>query len=97
MQDLFGFRLAKRAAIDLLQLSVLADWGCGGLGWLREHYVRWVVQRMQGLSLSAIVPAPRDPGVGGTAAMRVTPHLLAVAVAVAEGVAHRLRRDRDAT
>lgn len=96
MQDLFAFRLAKQAAIGLLQLGVLADWGCGGLGWFLEHYVRWVVQRMQGLSLSAIVSAALDLGVGGTAAMRVTPHLPAVAVAVAEGVAHRLRRDRDA-
>ena len=97
MQDLFGFRLAKRAAIGLLQLGVLADWGCGGLGWLREHYVRSVVQRMQGLSPSAIVPAALDLGAGGTAARRVTPQLPAVAVAVGEGVAHRLRRDREAT
>ncbi|MCP3728360.1 hypothetical protein M3I53_35515 [Paraburkholderia sp. CNPSo 3272] len=72
MQNLFGFRLAKRAAIGLLQLGVPADWGCGGLGWLLEHYVRWFDRR-------------------------VTPQLPAVAVAVAEGVAHRLRRDRDAT
>jgi hypothetical protein len=97
MQNLFGFRLAERAAIGLLQLGVLADWGCGGLGWLLEHYVRWVVQRMQGLSLSAMVPAALALGVGGTAAMRVAPRLPAVAVAVAEGVAHRLRRGRDAT
>jgi hypothetical protein len=72
MQNLFGFRLAKRAAIGLLQLGVLADCGCGGLGWLLEHYVPWVDQR-------------------------VTPQLPAVAVSVAEGLAHRLRRDRDAT
>jgi len=52
---------------------------------------------MQGLSPSAMVPAALDLRVGGTAAMRVTPQLPAVAVAVAEGVAHRLTRDRDAT
>ncbi|MEX3968129.1 hypothetical protein AB4Y42_39090 [Paraburkholderia sp. EG286B] len=97
MQNLFGFRLASRPAIGLLQLGVLADWGCGGPGWLLEHYIRWVVQRMRGLSLSAIVPAALDLGMGGTAAKRVTPQLPAVAVAVAEGVAHRLRRDRGAT
>lgn len=97
MRSLFRHPLAKAVGMGLLQLRVLVACGCGGMCWFLEHYVGWVVQRMQGLSLSAIVPAPRDPGVGGTAAMRGTPHLLAVAVAVAEGVAHRLRRDRDAT
>ncbi|MEM5402661.1 MULTISPECIES: hypothetical protein [Paraburkholderia] len=97
MRNLFGDRLVKRGSIGLLQLGVLADWGCGGPGWLLEHYVRWVDQRMQGLSLSAIVPAALDSGMGGTAAKRVTPQLPAVAVAVAEGVARRLRRDRGAT
>jgi len=96
MRGLFRHPLAKPVEMGLLQLGVLADWGCRGLGRLLEHYVRWVVQRMQGLSLSAIVPAALDLGLGSTAAMRVTPQLPAVAVAVAEGVAHRLRRDRDA-
>ena len=97
MRSLLGHPLAKPVGMGLLQLGVLADWGCGGLGSLLEHYVRWVVQRMQGLSLSAMVPAALDLGVGGTAVMRVTPQLPAVAVAVAEGVAHRLRRERGAT
>jgi hypothetical protein len=97
MRSLFERPLAKRVGMGLLQLGMLADWGCGGLGRLLEHCVRWIVQRMEGLSLSAIVPAALDLGVSGAAAMPVTPELPAVAVAVAEGVAHRLRRDRDAT
>ncbi|MEX3968223.1 hypothetical protein AB4Y42_39590 [Paraburkholderia sp. EG286B] len=97
MRGLFRHPLAKPVEMGLLQLGVLADWGCGALGCLLEHYIGWAVQRMQGLSLSAMVPAALDLRVGGTAAMRVTPQLPAVEVAVAEGVAHRLRRDRGAT
>jgi len=97
MRSLFRYPLAKPVGMGLLQLGVLVAWGCSGMRWFLEHYVGWVVQRMQGLSLSAMVAAALDLGVGGTAAMRVTPQLPAVAVAVAEDVARRLRRDRDAT
>ena len=91
MRNLFGHPLAK----GLLQPGMLVAWGCGGMRWFFEHYVGRPVPR--GVALSAMLPAALALGAGGTTAMRVTPQLPAVAVAVAEGVAHRLRRERGAT
>ena len=94
MRNLFGHPLVKAAGIGLLQLSVLIAWGCGGMRWFLEHYVGWAVQQMQGLSLSAMVPAAIALAVAGTAVVLVTLQLPPIAVALAEGAAQRIWRGR---
>jgi hypothetical protein len=89
MHNLFGHPLAKPAGIGLLQLGVLVVWGCGGTRWLLEHYVGWAVQQIQGLSLSAMVPAAL--AVAGTAVVPVTLQLPPIAVALAEAAAAQAR------
>lgn len=94
MRNLFRHLLATPLGVGLTQLGVLIAWGSGGMQWSLEYYVPWAVQRVQGPSLLAVVPAALALAVAGAVVVLVTFQLPPIAVALAEGAAQRIWRGR---
>ncbi|QBR04263.1 hypothetical protein [Paraburkholderia pallida] len=94
MRNLFRHPFAKPVGVGLMQLGVLIAWGCGGMQWFLESYVPWAAQRVQRLSLLAVVPAALALALAGAAVVLVTLQLPPIAVALAEGAAQRIWRGR---
>ncbi|MFD1559563.1 hypothetical protein ACFSHT_28645 [Paraburkholderia silviterrae] len=94
MRNQFRHPLAKQVGVGLMQLGVLIAWGCGGMQWFLESYVPWAAQRVQRLSLLAVVPAALALALAGAAVVLVTLQFPPIAVALAEGAAQRTWRGR---